>query len=215
MAQKAEENKQNRKLPIAIALIFASVAIITGLVFAFFSDYITGNGSITSGTLNINSANGWEYRQNSGTYSNTAISNFNPGDVANVKISATNSGNKSAWIRTKLDFGTLDPGIASYIKICAGELTYAQCDGTTNPYLTLTGGVFTSDGTDVINGTGTGAETETGGVATYAPVYTIKFDSSAPNSAQGKSISFTALIQAIQYRNNPTPNWGGTIEQII
>ena len=63
--------------------------------------------------------------------------------------------------------------------------------------------------TDVIKGTveGTSDGTEGSGITWTPPAtdaLTIYFDSAAPNAAQNGNMSFTASVQALQYRNNNT-----------
>jgi hypothetical protein len=216
--QQKKEKCKSKKALFAFIALFASAAIIIGSAFAFFSDYITGSGNVTAGTLDISGT--YAYKQN-GTTVSPPVANFNPGDVITASVDVNNAGNKSAWLQYVLDLGTLDPGSANYIKVCAGELTYSACDGSTNPYLTLAGGKITTQdangtiGNDIIDGTGAGAEVETSGdhATSHAAAYTIKFLDTAPNSAQGKSVNFMFTVNAMQFRNNPSPVWTA-IEQI-
>ncbi|MDR1970273.1 MAG: M73 family metallopeptidase [Candidatus Nomurabacteria bacterium] len=218
MSKKQEEEKRNKKALFAFIALFASAAIIIGSAFAFFSDYITGNGTVTAGTLHITGTP--TYKLNGTVVPSGTINNFNPGDVIFAGMEVNNVGNKSAWLQTILDLGTLNAGIADYIHVCAGELTYITCDDDDNPYLTPSGGKITTvdfnndSKNDIINGTGTGKEEETNGLTGPINIgYTIKFDEEALNSAQGKSVNFTLRINAMQYRNNPSPVWT-TIEQV-
>lgn len=224
---KQEQKDKRRKVLLGILFLFGAGVMLTGSLLAFFSDYISGSGSVTAGTLNIGGT--FQYYVNGSSTAVTSVANFNPGDVVVAKATVFNTGNKSAWLQTKIDFGTLDAGIAPYIEVYQGEYTYTSAAAATGSKLTLASGVATTDDAnadgkpDVINGkTGeTDSETETAanGIATNGsttglPVaFTIRFLNTALNSAQGQSVSFTATVNALQYRNNPSPNWAGTIEQ--
>jgi len=206
---KTKEKKENRKILVGFLFLFTAVCLVGGTLFAYFSDYISGTGTVTAGTLDI--TGNYQYYVNGSGTAVTSIANFNPGDVVVVKATVTNTGNKSAWVRDIIDFGTLDAGIAPYIKLYEGEKTLAGITGApTTDLLTLTAGKYTTP-VRIIDGTGTGAETETGsdaiGANTYNVTFTIYFDTVATNSAQGKSVNFTSKTEAVQYRNNPTPAW--------
>jgi Camelysin metallo-endopeptidase. len=204
-----KQKKERKKVLLGFLLLFTAVCIVGGTLFAYFSDYISGNGTVTAGTLDISGT--YQYYVNGDSTPVTSITNFNPGDVVVVKATVTNSGNKSAWVRDIIDFGTLDAGIAPYIKLYEGEKTLTGITGApTTDLLTLTAGKYTTS-VRILDGTGTGAETETGanaiGANTYNVVFTIYFDKTATNSAQGKSVDFTSKTEAVQYRNNTTPAW--------
>ena len=210
-------NKDNRKFGAGFAFLAIALVAVLGFGIAFFSDYITGSGDITAGTLNLTGS--YTFKQNGGA-SVTTVPNFNPGDVVTVEATVTNTGNKSAWIRDVIDFGTIDPDIAEYIKIYAGVKTAAQIEAApTTDVLTLTAGKFVSVN-KIIDGTGTAAETETGadalGTNVKTVAYTVYFDKAALNKAQGKAITFVAKTQAIQYRNNTTaPNWDAVTIELL
>ena len=207
MSKKQEkENRKNKKALFAFVALFASAAIIIGSAFAFFSDFITGGGKVTAGTLDIVGEVAYEHTSNGVTETLTTgdVSNFNPGDVVYVGMSVENKGNKSAWLRSILKLENMAQALADNIVVCEGKKTYDTC---TTP-LSLTSGAFTSDGSTIINGTGTAAESETTGVDGPIIVgYTIKFKKEAPNEAQGEKIDFNIKVEAMQYRNNPDPEW--------
>lgn len=203
---KKEEKRKDKKALIAFLFIFAAVGIIISSAFAFFSDVITGSGTATTGTLDITGA--YQFYLNGSTTPTTNVNNFNPGDVLVTKANISNQGNKSAWVRDLIDFGTIDANIAPFISIYSGEKTLAQI--TANPsadILVLTGGKASS-AARIIDGSGSGAETETAtgaiGGSSYSAAYTIYFNTTATNEAQGKAINFSAVTQALQYRNNTT-----------
>lgn len=204
-----EKNKTNRRFMAGIFLLISAFAIVVGAAFAFFSDYVEGNIAVTAGTLNINGTT--QYFVNGGGTAVTSVPNFNPGDVVVAKTTVTNAGNKSAWVRSRVDLGSIDPAIQPYIKVYAGEKTLAQIIANPSTDLIVSGNATTPV---VLNGTGTSAETETGGLAQYDSAITVFFDTVATNAAQGKVVAVKTLVEAIQYRNNPTPVWT-SLEQVI
>jgi len=212
-----QEKRKNKKALFAFIALFASAAIIIGSAFAFFSDYITGNGDVTAGTLDISGSVAYEV--NGTVDADGVVENFNPGDVVYVGMSVTNSGNKSAWLQTTLDLGTIDADIEDFIKVCEGKVNYATCEAATGVTL-ISGKVTTVDANkdsknDIINGgSGSNDEIETNGLTGPVTVgFTILFDKNATNKAQGKTVDFDLTVKAMQYRNNPSPVWT-TIEQI-
>lgn len=212
---KTRNSKINNNAILTFLLLIGAFAVILGGTYAYFSDWVQENVSVTAGTLDIDGT--YTFEQNGTTV--TQINNFNPGDVAVAKGSATNSGNKSAWIHGVVDFGTLNSDISSYIKVYKGAKTAAQIEAAPTTDLIATSNKIDL-GNKIIDGTGTGAETETGTDAIGSNVYnqdiTIYFDKAALNAAQGKSVNFTYRFEALQYRNNTAaPNWSATtIEQI-
>ncbi|MDR2524332.1 MAG: M73 family metallopeptidase [Candidatus Nomurabacteria bacterium] len=223
---KKDDDRRNRKGLIGVVALFVGVAIIIGTAFAFFSDAITGTGQATAGTLRLNGS--YTYKINGGTATpvSTAITNLNPGDVVEVGATITPNGNKSAWVRSALQFTTAGVEIAPYIYVFKGSVSQptlmalsdtalkARADyvaggsGATGAAAINTTNIFASD-VSVLNGTGTGAEVETAstpvGVNSINATMTIYFAKEALNPAQGKPLNFTAKTEALQYRNNSTP----------
>ena len=86
--------------------LLGAVAVIFGVGYAFFSDIITGDGTATSGTLDIRGTVGLE--RNGTAVGGSTVSNFNPGDVIGIDASSvTNYGTASAWIRGVLEFTSI------------------------------------------------------------------------------------------------------------
>jgi len=132
----SKKEDKNRKVVFGFVALFAAVAVIVGVGYAFFSDVITGNGSATAGTLDISgtvsltqngtavttgtcsdttSTDAATCATNGGTWTST-IGNLNPGDLIAVNASAiNNNGSKSAWIRNVLQFTSISstPNTAS------------------------------------------------------------------------------------------------------
>lgn len=206
--QRTEDEKKRRRraLWIVMLTLAAAALVTTGILIAYFSDVISKSGTVQSGTLDITGT--YAFYLN-GTAAGEEVNNLNPGDVLVVKARVTNTGNKSAWVRNVVSFTNVDAAIQPYLRVFIGEYTLADIAAGTadDDEIDVTGAVAASDNM-VLNGTGAGAETESGGTFTYIgsnafdAAMTIYFDSLADNTAQGKTFSFTAMTQALQFRNN-------------
>jgi hypothetical protein len=249
---KQVKNKRSSKAVLGFVSLFAAVAVIVGVGYAYFSDVIGGNGTATAGTLDIQGT--LTLSQNGVSVVGQNIPNLNPGDMVTVSAgSVTNLGTKSAWIREIFQFNTISatnndgdpsgPGaetgnLADWLWVCTGGTAPTQADlitafaaaprtvnGSGNNVadspVSVTGGascvpantstVFGEKGTytvanDVIDGT---LEAEAGSSGTtWSPAAgttpTIFFDQLANNGAQNGNATFSASIQALQYRNNIT-----------
>lgn len=102
-------NTQNkRKSRLILAALLATIAIITGSIFAFFSDVVDHNTTITAGTLDLVrgtttiTQNGDDVTTIVGN-KNGIVENFNPGDVVTFSVPIKNEGSKSAWLRGNLE----------------------------------------------------------------------------------------------------------------
>lgn len=102
-------NTQNkRKSRHILAALLATIAIITGSIFAFFSDVVNHDTTITAGTLDLVKGT-TEIYQNSANVTtavgnnNGIVENFNPGDVVTFSVPIKNEGSKSAWLRGNLE----------------------------------------------------------------------------------------------------------------
>lgn len=200
-----EQKRKKHETKLATLLLLFAFILVSGSLIAFFSDKLSGEANATAGTLNITGSLKTYYDTDAdGTLDEVAsVANFNPGDMMVIKGAMTNTGNKSAWLRSKLDLSAIDADILPFIKVCSGELTAADqatCTALTN----------NATSTPVIlDGTGTGAETETGSVGSNQTnvAYTIYFSNTATNAAQGKAVKVSVDVEAMQYRNNATPTW--------
>lgn len=101
-------NTQNkRKSRLILAALLATIVIITGSIFAFFSDVVNHDTTITAGTLDLVKGT-TEIYQNSANVTtavgnnNGIVENFNPGDVVTFSVPIKNEGSKSAWLRGNL-----------------------------------------------------------------------------------------------------------------
>lgn len=203
-----EKSKTSRRFIAGIFLLVSAFAIIIGAAFAFFSDKIEGDITVTAGTLNI--AGTTSYYVNGSATAVTSVPNFNPGDVVVAKTTVTNTGNKSAWVRNRVDLTGIDAAISPYIKVYAGEKTLAAITLNPSTDLIASGAATTPV---ILNGVGSSAESEAGGLTSYDAAITVFFDTTAVNAAQGKAVAVKTLVEAMQYRNNPSPSWTA-IEQL-
>ncbi|MDR2611125.1 MAG: M73 family metallopeptidase [Clostridiales Family XIII bacterium] len=96
--EQQEEKRGRKKLLIILLCLILSIGMIFGVMFAFFSDMVTGTKSITSGTLDIKEES-VVIKHNGVAVTSGSIANFNPGDVVTVSVTVKNYGNKSAWLR--------------------------------------------------------------------------------------------------------------------
>jgi hypothetical protein len=209
MSEYKQEDKKNRKLPVALLLIFASVVVVVGVAFAFFSDVITGTGTATAGTLDLTGNITLTQYNSTGVSQGTGnVANFNPGDVLNIAGTATNAGNKSASARCEFALsGDLVTNSGNdKVKVVAGTVT-TSADAIDAVALTPTSGNTYHTAVGIINGTGAGAETETTGASNYTCSISVYFPAAATNGAQGDGLSIASKIQGIQYRNNASPDW--------
>ncbi|MCL2355448.1 MAG: hypothetical protein FWC68_06315 [Oscillospiraceae bacterium] len=160
------------------------------------------------------------------------IANLNPGDIIELNTGVQNVGNKSAWVRNIVNL-TIGTNHANVVPEAEGRFELFQFPATTSTADALTAirtrvltnriavsgttGGFPGTGqigTPIImNGTGTAAEEEEGGLAPnqsmrlflyFVPTVGTDVDS---NRFQGSEIALTIRTEAMQFRNNPTPTW--------
>jgi len=201
------KTKLDLKLKIWTALfcLLISIALMTNSIFAFFSDVITGDENITAGTIDLIEDSANFYINGSNTPATALeLANINPGDTVTAEITVSNTGSKSAWLL----FGFTLAGAATGADINTVFDVYEGA-GTGGAKLTGTEGVndvtFMSDGDTIMDGT---YETEDHSVGTSITLtYTVDFSASAGNAWQGESIALGYTVKALQYRNNPSPNW--------
>ena len=209
---KGKEQKMRKsKRAIIVLTIIAAIALtvcVTSLA-AFFSDMLSDDGGVTTGTLDI--AGGYSFYVNGDESAVNSVANFNPGDVIVARATVTNKGNKSAWVRDGIVIpadAENTPYLMPFIDVYAGAKTAAEIKAApADGKLTASDGYYYSPNR-VINGSGENAEVEEGedynfiGESYYTVQFTIYFRTDADNSAQNKTLGFTAFTQALQYRNN-------------
>ncbi len=120
------QNKSGRKVALGSLALAGAAVVIVGVGYAYFSDVITGGGTATAGTLDID---GTISLTQNGTAAGTTITNFNPGDIIGITASdVTNSGSKSAWIRATFEFDS----ISALGGTCSDTQYLTESDCTTN-----------------------------------------------------------------------------------
>jgi len=233
MVKHKKDEKRSRKAVFGFVALFAAVAVIVGVGYAYFSDVITGSGQATAGTLDIS---GTPTLTQNGTAVASPIANLNPGDVIGINGSSiVNNGSKSAWIRailTNVVASTTDntaAGVAAtsmvgnlndYLWICTGGESQATLIAASN----AAGGFAANAPADCTAVAGSTATTIFGAKTTYtladvipgsvendgtwtaatATFPEIYFDAAAGNVAQNGNVTFDIKVQALQYRNNTT-----------
>ena len=220
-AHKVRTNKRIFIIPVLVAITALTICV-TSLA-AFFSDMASGGGNVTTGTLDITGTYAFFVNGDENAVANVA--NFNPGDVIVVRATVGNAGNKSAWVRDGITIpadAENTPYLMPFIDVYTGAKTTAQIAAApSDGKLSFSDG-YVYSANRVINGSGANAEVETHdtydiiGASNYVAEFTIYFRTDADNSAQNKTISFTAFTQALQYRNNndTQPNsdaWGTVV----
>ncbi len=167
-----------RHLPITIVTVIAIFLLSATVAFAMFTD--TGKKAVAGAIGTVKISNDLKMKNNSGTWSDSGVSNWNPGDVNGLRLQVQNLGNKSVYTRTTFSiFWDEVPDLAEagviYLypanmtdneiraDIATGNPTKAINVGTEQTYTTLTGTTrkgfrFVLDG-DVLDGTGLGKET--------------------------------------------------------
>lgn len=230
------ERRKSRKGLIGITAIGVAGVLVAGLGFAYFSDSLTFGGSATAGSLDLTGTP--EVTVNATTVVSAVdsnglftVPNLNPGDVIRMNAPLTNAGNKSAWIRTHIT-GTAGSNIADDLYVFSGEHVPAQSDllgedltaddgplldTFADSYLGTVAALSTAynSAPEVINGTaGPDTEVESSASSTevsgqYSANVVVYFDSASTNQDQGQALTLDAVVQAVQYRNNPTPTWDG------
>ena len=222
---KQRKDKRSHKAVFGFVALFAAVAVIVGVGYAYFSDVITTNGTATAGTLDIQGT--VQLQQNGNNVS--TIDNLNPGDVIALNINGQNNGTKSAWVRETLAVTSITSTANTAVTSNGTNSTTAQAANASQGQLTnwLWYCTTTTDQATLISDSVAGSMpsdctkiTATGPVASTTPVIVsgskepdgtsnvlpasggvIFFDATAPNAAQNGNVAFTLTIQALQHRN--------------
>ena len=238
MAVIKEKKKTKNKLIMGILFIGIGILIFSGAMFAYFSDVLFGEAVVTAGTLDLQGEFVAFLNDDPTPITPVdgvvTVTNFNPGDCITFIGQAVNMGTKSAWIRAGVSFDLVDHGIEDYIYILpydpteeeptcsdvrgmsSAELSEAALNdsGIEAPSFYGDEKLYILDGTVEQESALTQEVTVTGdyeylGSNSASFGYVIYFDKWATNEAQGKKIKFSALIEALQFRNNPDPNGPG------
>lgn len=198
-----------------IALVLALASLLCAMVgtTAFFTDRVEAGATAKAGTLDL--------VLSSITKSTAADYKLKPGDGVKIDFTLSNAGNKSADVREILVLSS--PDIAMTAAAPEFEL-YKSSDVTLNGNLaTIKSGAspvavraLSSDNKKItytidefiLNGTGTGAETEPEAVGTAkASSYVMVFKASAGNNFANKSVTLDYEAQAKQHRNTGPDTW--------
>ena len=213
---KQSTRKDNKKKIIAILFCLPlAAALIVGSLFAFFSDIYTGTQDVAAGTLVLSGSAIFYINGSDQEADENDLKCLNPGDTIKAVISVENTGSKSAWLQGV--FGLSAPGLTG--TQFENAFTVYPGDTTSGTPLTVTAGSnsvsFTDNGTAILDGTYE-TETTTGAIqsTTTEMIYTIVFDSGANNDFQAAAISIEYAVKALQYRNNPAPDWDEAVELI-
>ena len=237
---RRQTTKRNNTTKLALLLLLIAFIVILGASLAFFSDIITGGITGTTGTLDIRQVGttgmtrwwtraatpGGAVTEHSSTHT-TTIGNLNPGDIVELGFVVENVGNKSAWLRDQVVFTMMEnhmgevPPAGQFSLFPAGTdsadirsgaavpLTVITDTDIVTGYVTLT----TTTTPIIINGTGANAEEEAEATAgpTFSRGVVLYFHPTATNVFQDTDISLEIMTQAMQFRNNPTPNWDNVV----
>jgi len=219
--RKKNDNSKKKIATILIGLLLV-IGILLGSLFAFFSDIVTGTENVTAGTLGLSNTANFYINGSSTPAIPEELDCINPGDTIKAVIGITNEGNKSAWLQNLLVLSGTD---GAEIPLTAAQISsvFTVYQGTDTSVTPLNGSgtdsvVFTDAGKNVIDGK---YETETGtppngvtfiGATSTEFTFTIVFDGSAGNIWQATNLTIGYEVDALQYRNNPTPNWTEAVE---
>ncbi|MCL2354837.1 MAG: hypothetical protein FWC68_02990 [Oscillospiraceae bacterium] len=228
---RREKRRKEYKSRLAILLLVFAMFIIVGSMLALFSDFVLGQLFGTAGTLNINITTRTEktrYHMIGGdehSQTDDEIQNLNPGDIIEIVYGITNEGNKSAWIRTLMNFTIginaqgnqpITPGAFRLYPLTANRNDIrAGTAGTPLAISTPLGFNFISE-VEIINGglDTTAREVEISGLEGEQIIgFQIYFVSTAPMEYQGVSLTSQIKVQAMQYRNNSNPEWQNVVSK--
>ena len=219
MTTKTQEKKENKKKALAILFcLLLSGVLVVGSMFAFFSDVFSGTQEVTAGTLVLVGSAEFYLNGSSTPATETQLECINPGDVIKAVIEVENEGSKSAWIQGSFSLSV--EGLNSS-KVADAFTVYEGTNTLGTPLVMSNAGdgvSFTDAGTKVLDGTyekedaliysGALEDTET------SMTFTIVFESTADNDFQGAVVSIGYSVKALQYRNNPSPNWANAVALI-
>ena len=209
------------KRTISLVLAIASILCFAVGSLAFFTDRIESGATAKAGSLDL--------VLSSITKSTTADYKLKPGDGVKIDFTLSNQGNKSADVREILVLSSPDIAMtaaspefelykASDVTLSGNLATVksgaspvaVRALASDNKKITYTIGEF------ILNGTGTGAETETGAVGTAkASSYVMVFKSTAGNTFANKTVTLYYEAQAKQHRNTGPDTWATVQSETI
>jgi len=215
--QPTQKDNRKRKLVILLLSLMLAVILIIGSLFAFFSDMINGTENLKAGTLKIDGVAKFYIGDSEEEATSDELNCINPGDEIRVEIEVTNSGSKSAWIQGSFSLSAEDDKIDLFEvfevykdSIATGNLlTKKEVEGEGEDE---DEDFFVEDGKTILNGTyekeGENAEDGDNTLSTTVTLtYVIVFSEEADNTYQDAGITIGYEVKALQYRNNPSPDW--------
>lgn len=206
--------KKPKKI-MALVLAIATVAALAVGTFAFFTDRVQAKAEATAGTLKLALTD---------ITTGSNADGMKPGTGCTVNFTLSNTGNKSADVKEVLV-------LRSAKKMTVGAATEFDLYNASDVTLTADGKATIKAGASpvatrevaadgmsitytidefILNGTGTGAETETGATVkgtSKASAYVLVFKTSAGNDFQNTSVTLHYLAQAKQHRNTDNATW--------
>lgn len=236
--------KSSKKLALSILAVVTALSVMLISAYALFSDNEQGAVEGKIGTLDIdlddvdltNKEN-----INPGDYDPSNPPNANDGTEHDLSFTVTNNGNKSADLRNiivisveKEDGTKYDPTVFSlytakdgkYAKVgtelvvkyykVAGSDTLVKASDFTGNTATVESIVYIPNTNVTVNGTGNGAEVETG-ITDHAAdfVYYLVMDRNADNAYQGLGVVINVTAQAKQHRNSNDNDWQNIMTKTI
>jgi len=213
-----------------LALVMAAITVLSLMTgsLAYFTDRMEGKAEATAGTLDL------VLTDTSGTANKMTVAGestaFKPGYAVTLDYTLTNAGNKSADIKESFVL-TVKNAKGEDLALTAAApqfQIYAKSDVTiaNDNTVTLKSGakaLGTVSGNQLLyhvdqytlNGTGTGAELETG-ITTNAKTgaYVLVFMTTAGNEFQNVDLTLNYVAQAKQHRNSNTSDdaWNAVYE---
>jgi len=209
------EGKKKRKAIAIVLCLILAVTLVIGSLFAYFSDVLTGDQSMEAGTLELEGGAVFYINESTTAATDEDLECINPGDQIRVEIEVENVGSKSAWLQGSFEMSAEDMDgakLGAAFKVFEGagllgdELLSESDAGNIH---------FEDEGDAIINGT---IEKETAdgaiGDTETTMIFTIYFLPTAGNEYQAAKIDIDYAVKALQYRNNPTPDWDDAVKLI-
>ena len=212
----------------ALALIMATVTVLTLCVgsLAYFTDRVQANTSATAGSLDLVLTDKTNAKDKITVAGNTT--KFKPGDGLTIDFTLSNAGNKSADILETIVFTVTDANgnpkaltasapefqlyTASDVTVAANGIATIAKNATPLSVLSTSkpNQIRYAVPEYILNGTGTGAEVETGSTVkgtSNTSAYVLVFMNSATNSFQSLTLTMDYEAQAKQHRNTNSSAW--------
>lgn len=203
------------KKGLSLLLVVATVLSVCVGSLAYFTDRVTSTATATAGTLDLAIS----------TPVVTPTTGLKPGAAATINFTLTNNGNKSADVLETLVLTVKDSSgnalamsatpefdlyLASDVDIANGVATVKSGKNpiAVRSYTSGSNKITYAIPQFILNGTGTGAETESGITSNAkASAYVLVFRASAGNNFQGAKVTLDYEAQAKQHRNTNDTTW--------